>query len=49
MTIIKRIAHRLHDIVLGVVLILAALCYGMNGAEMWPVEALDVVVEDETT
>lgn len=38
MNTIKRIAHRLHDIALGVVLIIVALCYGMNGAELWPVE-----------
>jgi len=31
---LKRIAHRLHDLALGVVLIIAALCYGMNGAEL---------------
>jgi hypothetical protein len=30
---IKRITHRLHDIALAFVLIIAAMCYGMNGAE----------------
>lgn len=34
MTIIKRITHRLHDIAFAFVLIIAAMCYGMNGAEL---------------